>query len=71
MDARLSGKDWQILFPRSHRGAVLLAHDAGDLADMAQVMDGPRRQELAESYFSQIGMDSTFRHLIRSQLHAL
>ena len=51
-ERRLSGKDWQILFPRSHRGIVLLAHDAGDLADVAQVMNGPRRQELAESYFS-------------------
>jgi len=48
--------DRQIGLPRSDLAAVLLGHHPGDLRDMAEVVDYPNREKLAQGDPAQFGV---------------
>ena len=48
----------QISLPGANRVAVLLRHYANDLADVAEIVDNPRREQLAQCYPAEFGMET-------------
>ena len=57
--ASLTREDWQICLPGADGVSVLLRHHANDLADVAQIVDNPRCEQLTERYWTKFRMQAS------------